>query len=206
MNILFFDTETTGLPKNYKAKIEDLDNWPRVVQLGFSFYSDEDHFTEYEFIIRPDGYEISEEVSLIHGITHERAMKEGVEIRTALDILKIWIDKATMVVGHNVSFDRKVVGAEFLRAGMPDPLHGKPRLCTMMASTRFCNLPGKYGPKWPKLEELAAILYDEQQEGLHSALADVRLTARCFYTLKRKGVISDEMIESALNYTPAQGF
>ena len=31
---LFFDTETTGLPKNYNAPITDTDNWPRLVQLG----------------------------------------------------------------------------------------------------------------------------------------------------------------------------
>ena len=31
---LIFDTETTGLPRNFKAPITDTDNWPRVVQLG----------------------------------------------------------------------------------------------------------------------------------------------------------------------------
>ena len=30
--ILFFDTETTGLPKNWKAPITDLENQPRLVQ------------------------------------------------------------------------------------------------------------------------------------------------------------------------------
>jgi len=28
---LFFDTETTGLPRNWKAPVTDLDNWPRMV-------------------------------------------------------------------------------------------------------------------------------------------------------------------------------
>jgi hypothetical protein len=35
---LFFDTETTGLPKNYKAPVTDLNNWPRLVQLAWLFY------------------------------------------------------------------------------------------------------------------------------------------------------------------------
>ena len=26
--IFFFDTETTGLPRNWKAPITDIDNWP----------------------------------------------------------------------------------------------------------------------------------------------------------------------------------
>ena len=32
---LFFDTETTGLPRNWKAPITDLNNWPRLVQLAY---------------------------------------------------------------------------------------------------------------------------------------------------------------------------
>jgi DNA polymerase III subunit epsilon len=28
---LFFDTETTGIPRNYKAPVADLQNWPRLV-------------------------------------------------------------------------------------------------------------------------------------------------------------------------------
>ena len=35
---LFFDTETTGLPKNWKAPITDLENWPRLVQLAWLVY------------------------------------------------------------------------------------------------------------------------------------------------------------------------
>ena len=31
---LTFDTETTGLPKIFKADVSDSDNWPRLVQLA----------------------------------------------------------------------------------------------------------------------------------------------------------------------------
>tara|TARA_B110000908_G_C9962776_1_gene317636 strand:+ start:106 stop:219 length:114 start_codon:yes stop_codon:yes gene_type:complete len=37
MKILFFDTETTGLPKDFNAPIEEVENWPRLVQLGYLF-------------------------------------------------------------------------------------------------------------------------------------------------------------------------
>ena len=206
MNILFFDTETTGLPKNYKAEISDLDNWPRIVQLGFCFHADEEHFTEYEFIIKPDGWEIPAKAAEIHGITTERALAEGIAIKNALDVLGNWINMADLVVGHNVSFDRKVLGAEFLRAGMPDLLHGKPRLCTMHSTTKFCNLPGKYGPKWPKLEELYQVLFEELPSVSHSALADVKTTAKCFFELIDRNVITPEQIEAAINYKPVEGF
>ena len=32
---LTFDTETTGLPKNFKADVSDSENWPRLVQLAW---------------------------------------------------------------------------------------------------------------------------------------------------------------------------
>jgi len=41
---LFFDTETTGLPKNWKAPVTDLNNWPRLVQLAYLFYVCSLHF------------------------------------------------------------------------------------------------------------------------------------------------------------------
>jgi DNA polymerase III epsilon subunit-like protein len=35
MTIVFFDTETTGLPRDYNAPSSKLDNWPRLVQLAW---------------------------------------------------------------------------------------------------------------------------------------------------------------------------
>jgi hypothetical protein len=32
---LFFDTETSGLPRTHKAPVSDLDNWPRIVQIAW---------------------------------------------------------------------------------------------------------------------------------------------------------------------------
>jgi DNA polymerase-3 subunit alpha len=35
---LIYDTETTGLPKNYNAPLTDSDNWPRLVQLAWQLH------------------------------------------------------------------------------------------------------------------------------------------------------------------------
>lgn len=32
---LFFDTETTGIPRNWRAPVTDLTNWPRIVQVAW---------------------------------------------------------------------------------------------------------------------------------------------------------------------------
>ena len=37
---LIFDTETTGLPKNWKAPITDTDNWPRCVQIAWQLHDE----------------------------------------------------------------------------------------------------------------------------------------------------------------------
>jgi DNA polymerase-3 subunit epsilon len=75
---LFFDTETTGRPKDYKAPISDVDNWPRLVQLGYLIYDETgDQLSQGEFIVRPDGFLIPEEASNIHGITNEIANSRG---------------------------------------------------------------------------------------------------------------------------------
>lgn len=35
---LFFDTETTGLPRDWKAPVTNTANWPRMVQLAWLLY------------------------------------------------------------------------------------------------------------------------------------------------------------------------
>ena len=54
---LIFDTETTGLPKDWNAPITDLDNWPRVVQLAWQIHDSEGKLIEVQdHIIYPDGF------------------------------------------------------------------------------------------------------------------------------------------------------
>ena len=53
------------------------------------------------------------------------------------------IDEATALVGHNISFDECIVGAEFERLRMMTTLFLKPKYCTMKLSTDYCKLPGK---------------------------------------------------------------
>jgi DNA polymerase III epsilon subunit-like protein len=36
---LFFDTETSGLPKNPQLSHTEVDNWPRLVQIAWVLFS-----------------------------------------------------------------------------------------------------------------------------------------------------------------------
>ncbi len=187
---LFFDTETTGLPRNWKAPVTDLANWPRLVQLAYFFLDTEgNQLSGGNFIIKPVGFTIPAEASRIHHITTERAEKEGQDLKLVLEGFQNAVSRAGYLVAHNMSFDEKIIGAEFLRNKMPDSLPAKNKICTMQSATDFCALPGPYGYKWPKLTELYFKLFQAGFEGEHDAAADVAATIKCFWELKRLGII-----------------
>jgi DNA polymerase III subunit epsilon len=192
---LFFDTETTGLPKNWKAHVSDLNNWPRLVQLAYLLYDkDASLISSKNFIVRPEGFTIPVDTSRIHGITTERAKNEGVALKDVLSIFHRIANQADYLVAHNMSFDEKIVGAEFLRNAMTNILPSKKKICTMELTTGFCAIPGNYGYKWPKLSELHYKLFKTNFEEAHNAAVDITVTAKCFWELKRLGVLSASLI------------
>ena len=187
---LFFDTETTGLPKNWKAPVTDVNNWPRLVQLAYLFYDlNRNLVSEGNFIIKPDGFIIPNEASRIHKITTERAYNEGQDLLTVLQTFQKLIDQADYLVAHNMSFDEKIIGAEFLRNKMVNSLDTRNKICTMHSTTNFCKLDGPYGYKWPKLSELHYKLFRTGFEEAHDASVDITATARCFWELRKLGKI-----------------
>ena len=99
------------------------------------------------------------------------------------------ISESEILVAHNISFDEKIVGAEFLRAGMKNTITSKKKICTMQSSTDFCAINGPYGYKWPKLSELHYKLFNSYFEEAHNAANDISATAKCFWELKRIGKI-----------------
>jgi|688.fasta_scaffold166979_2 DNA polymerase-3 subunit epsilon len=185
--ILFFDTETTGLPKKRNAPSTDTDNWPRVVQLAWILTDfDGNQISEKCFIIKPEGYEISRGATNIHGFTTQYALENG---HSMLDVLEDFADdvkKAEMIVAHNLDFDKNVISAEFHRCGYGDLIDNLHGVCTMKDSTEFCAL---LGDKWPNLEELHLKLFGEVFKGAHDALLDIRATSKCFWELVHRNVI-----------------
>lgn len=192
-NYLFFDTETTGLPLNYNAPITNLDNWPRLVQLSWILTDSEGKELRIkDFIIKPDGYTIPDESTKVHGISTEIAQREGSSLSTVLSEFISDLESADSIVGHNIDFDKKVIGAEFIRAGMNEGKLSKPTICTMKSSTDYCKIPGKYGYKWPTLQELYNILFSESFDDAHNSLNDIKATKKCFFELVGRGIIRKE--------------
>ncbi|NPD45440.1 MULTISPECIES: DNA polymerase III subunit alpha [unclassified Lentimicrobium] len=189
---LIYDTETTGLPKDYNAPITNSDNWPRMVQISWQLHDDKGQLVEVKnYIIKPEGYEIPYAVVKVHGITTERAEKQGVALSMVLDEFNETLKKTTFVVGHNIEFDNNIIGAEFHRKDIDTPLFERTSLDTKNESTNYCAIPGGKGGKfkWPKLGELHEKLFGEAFDMAHNAAADVEATARCFLELVRLKVI-----------------
>jgi len=188
---LFFDTETTGLPRNYQAPLDDFLNWPRIVQLAWSLYDGEGNLWEsHNYIIKPDGFIIPAAATEIHRISQERALREGVALRAVLEHFQADVASATYLVAHNIDFDEKIVGAELRREKLPDNLAAATKICTMKISAPVCRLDnGRGGYKWPNLTELYYCLFKNTFPEAHDAVFDVKACAECFFELKRRGAV-----------------
>ncbi|MBN1413670.1 MAG: DNA polymerase III subunit alpha [Bacteroidales bacterium] len=195
---LIFDTETTGLPADYNAPVTNLSNWPRLVQLAWECHDAKGIILEAKsYIIRPSGYTIPFASEKIHGISTERALAEGEDLTFILQEFNESLARSKLIIGHNVDFDRNIIGAEYIRTSIPDKLMSLPVCCTKVEATEYCALSGGKGGsfKWPTLSELHQKLFAEDFKEAHNATADVAATARCFLELVRLEVIKPAIPE-----------
>lgn len=185
--LLFFDTETTG-KYDFKAS-HTAPQQPHLVQLGMILDDLEGNtIEEYETIIRVAEINIPISAAEIHGITTAIANAQGIDVRIALDKFDEFWQRSNRIVAHNVEFDKKVMKTAYHRVGMEGLFGITPTYCTMHHSTGVLKLPGRYGYKWPKLEEAYRVLVDvEGFEGAHNALNDVRACRDVYYALRRLG-------------------
>ena len=187
---LFFDTETTGLPEDYNAPSSNINNWPRLVQLSWILTdASYDIISQQDHIIYPEGFVIPEDASRIHGITTFIAKERGERINIVLQEFMNDFRKATCIVGHNISYDKKIVGAELIRLGIRDSMNDIRTIDTMKSSVNFCKISGKYGYKWPKLQELHKALFSYEFENAHNSMSDVEATLKCFVELKHRKIL-----------------
>ena len=198
---LFFDTETTGLPRDNKAPSSDINNWPRLVQLSWIITDEKGvRLKAANRIIKPSGFIIPESSEKLHGIGTEMAMKIGRDINGVLSEFADDLKRALFVVGHNVNFDKKVIGAELIRIGKMDEIYYKRDVDTMKISCQYCKIPnGKNHYKYPSLQELHKILFGVPFNDEHDASSDVAATEKCFWELIRLGVFN---VDEYLNPSP----
>ena len=191
--ILIYDTETTGLPRDWNAPITDSDNWPRLVQLAWQLHDTQGKLlSRGNRIVQPEGFTIPFNSTKIHGITTARAQEEGLQLGQVMEEFMADAAQATYVMGHNIGFDVSVAGAELVRLGLaPEGLTEKALIDSKDEGTDFCAIPGGRGGKfkWPTLTELHQKLFGEGFGDAHDAAYDVSATARCFFEMVHLRVI-----------------
>jgi DNA polymerase-3 subunit epsilon len=200
MNIaLFYDTETTGLPL-WNDPSED-PRQPHIVQLAAALVDLDTRRTvaSMDVIVRPDGWTIPEDVAAIHGITTERALATGVPARVALQLLiELW-DRSKVRIGHNESFDARMVRIALLRHRDNDPeaetnarwKAGKAE-CTQALSTPILKLPPtakmiaarRNHYKSANLGEAYQHFMGRPLENAHSAMADVQACIAVYFAIQ----------------------
>ena len=200
---LIYDTETTGLPKNFSAPISDSENWPRLVQVAWQLHDDMGALIEVKnFIVRPQDFTIPYNAEKIHGISTQRANEEGVALNFVLEEFNKAVAQSKFIVGHNIVFDINIMGAEFFRTQIATTLMEGQTIDTKEEGTDFCAIPGGRGGKfkWPTLTELHTKLFKEGFDEAHNASADVEATTRCFLELIRLRVINHQRLDFEDDY------
>ncbi|MCB0387661.1 MAG: DNA polymerase III subunit alpha [Winogradskyella sp.] len=201
---LIFDTETTGLPKRWDAPITDTDNWPRAIQIAWQLHDGMGNCLEHQdYLIQPDGFNIPYDAEKIHGISTELAQEQGKPLVEVLEKFNKALAKTKFVVGQNVSFDLNIMGAEFVRENIANPLQELPVLDTCTEHTAsLCQIPGgRYGKfKLPTLTELHQYLFNQPFAEAHNATADVEATTRCFLELIRRQEYTKEELDVQPDY------
>lgn len=193
-DILYFDTETTGVTERSAKWDEDFNDYPHIVQLSWIFGCKvENH------IIRPEGWEIPEEATKIHGITTEYAIEHGVPFALVVDMFVTDCLEAGLICAHNIHFDTSIIKANILRElgwvyynlnEVERALYKGKRLDTMRSSMKWVDARTSSGRlKFPSLTELYSRCFPGKTFEAHNALEDTKAVAECLPILVEKGLV-----------------
>lgn len=191
MKILVFDTETSGLPIEKNPSIYQTNKWPYILQLSYVVYDlslNKIVKQNDKYIKINDNVDISIESQNVHKITREICNK-GNLINKVLYEFKKDMDECDLLVGHNVSFDKRMIIVEGIRNKINMNL--KPTYCTMKNSVDICKIErigenNEMYYKFPTLNELHNKLFNKELNNLklHNALVDVIVCLKCYVMME----------------------
>lgn len=204
MNIaLVYDSETTGMPDWNKPS--DGPQQPHLAQLA-AHQVDLDTrkiIQTLDVIIKPEGWEIPDDVAAVHGITTEHALDVGVREKQAVELfLDMWSPERDRI-GHNESFDARILRIALKRyfpnedngadpIDLADLWKGAPAKCTARLSTAIVGLPptekmvaaGRNHPKTPNLAEAYEYFMGKPLENAHQAIVDVNACLDVYFAIQ----------------------
>lgn len=192
--LLGFDSETTDIP-DWKVP-SDAPHQPHIVQLAAVLVDSDTRETveQMNVIVRPDGWEITQETIDVHGITMEKALEVGIPERHALEqFMDLW-SRCDLRIAHNTTFDNRIIRIA-LKRYMPDLVSDavwkdkKRYYCTLINSRKVMG--GKDGHK---LGQCYKHFTGKDLEGAHDALVDVNACMEIYFALtgdiQKKGAVA----------------
>jgi len=193
-DVLFFDTETTGIPDRAAKWDVDFESYPHIVQIAWMFGD-----VQESHIIRPTGWEIPDDTVAVHGITTEYAMEHGESFVFVIDRFIAFAQKAGLICGHNIHFDTGIVKANILRElgheyydanDVETALFKGKRIDTMRPTMKWVDARMANGRlKFPNLTELYHRCFPGEDFPAHDAFEDVKAVARCLPVIVANGLV-----------------
>lgn len=187
---LIYDVEASKL-FNYTLAA-DAPGQPRMAEIGMIFVgSDYKVEARHQFLIRPEGWEMSDEAAEKTGLSTEYLKANGGTSAEAIQLYSAAIDARRVMVGFNVAgYDMKVMRAELRFAGLKDRYMETRSLCLMAATRHIVNALDKRGRlKNPTMEEACAFFGIEH--GKHRAPGDAEACYQIMLKLVERGALPE---------------
>lgn len=198
---LVIDTETSGLHQFTKKGDPpipaDAPGQPRLcgitmIPVGENLEPDDDIVSS---LIRPNGWEITPEITAINGLTTERCELEGMDVEGILGEYSDFIRQDRVVVAFNAQFDTKIMRGELRRAEMDDLFEQTLNICAMRGSTKI-GVQKRGGKKggFPKLSDVYWHFFQEEPRDQHTSLGDAQSCLAIFRKLLELGVAPEASV------------
>jgi DNA polymerase-3 subunit alpha len=194
MAYMILDLETSGLPQrpsfgiyyNY-TDISKYEN-SRPVQIGYIIC--DKHGKEIKrksAVIKPLNFTITNYT--FHGITDKYAREYGEKFKEVANELREDLKKVSIVVGHNINFDKNVLLSELFRRKCSitmERLLSKKFACTMeMAKDTYARHSGNIRKHPTLAEAYLAVTGSAPNIPLHDAMNDCIICAEIYKSLKK---------------------
>lgn len=201
--IMFIDVETSGLPVtksfNDYYPFTDLKSYDsaRMIKISWSLYDEAGNKIRLrDYLIKPEGFEISDGSSKINGIPQEVAMKNGTEIEKVSELLHNDIESVKLLVGHNMNFHKNIIYSELFRLKKIETINRIKKIKKLCTATNSKNLLKikilinyHYIYKLPSLHELYEWCFKKPMKNRFRSEWNVENLAKIYFHLKFNGLI-----------------
>jgi DNA polymerase III epsilon subunit-like protein len=220
--------------KPYTAQKSDASKWPHSVQFCYILYDNQENVAKVinEILRMPEGTVMTAESESIHHISLEKSQGRTRRVlnietgeyemdfnRSIGEILReFMVDfrKASVIVAHNIRFDKNMLlvemdrlknvpGYEEFEENIMEIYSNKKEFCTGQYGADVCKIvaTNKVGKEYYKMPKLIALYthlfgYSPDETKLHDALMDVVVCMRSFYKIRYDVDLCNEKLDAQI--------